>query len=225
MQTNILKIVIPSRFLLRNATLLLLSLSSTAYAYVDLQVGFSYSTRRVEALNASGEIDKDGGEALATNRGFNINWAWYLWEYTALEFNYAESEQQVVDDRVATSSDGTTIFNNINSLIKTKTEGVGIRQTFASRKARFIPSLSIGYARYTTSGQTKYQFTRSGVDDEVTIDRAGEVVNSSYATVSLAIRITKRMRLTVSANSIVPGVEIDQADKNITYSGGLSWIF
>jgi hypothetical protein len=198
---------------------------STAHAYVDLQVGFSFSTRRVEALDAGGDIDKDGGEALATNRGFNVNWAWYLWEYTALEFNYSESEQRVEDDRVASSSDGSTVFNNIDSLIKTKTEGIGIRQTFATRKSRFIPSLAIGYARYTTTGQTKYNFTRAGVDDEITIDREGEVVNSSYATVSLAIRIIKRMRLTLSARSIVPGVEIDQADKNITYSGGLSWIF
>jgi hypothetical protein len=216
MQTILLKLTILFSLLLT---------SVSAYSYVDLQVGFSHSTRRVEALDAGGDIDKDGGEAIATNKGFNVNWAWYLWEYTALEFNYAESEQRVKDDRIAVSSDGNTTFSNIDSLIKTKTQGIGIRQTFASRKARFIPSLSVGYARYTTSGQTNYKFSTGGVEDEVTIDREDEVVNSSYATFTLAIRITKRMRLTLSANSIVPGVEIDQADKNITYSGGLSWVF
>ena len=200
-------------------------LPSTLYAYVDLQLGFSFSTRRVEALDASGEVDPDGGEARSSTKGFNINWAWYLWEYTALELNYAESEERIQDDRKASTSDGLTVFNSIDSTIKTVTQGVGIRQTFAPRNARFIPSLSIGYARYITSGFTNYKFTSSGVDNEASLEREEEVTNSSYATASLAIRVTKRMRLTLSARSIVPGVEVDKADKNVTYSGGLSWVF
>lgn len=204
---------------------ILLLLPTISFAYVDLQVGYTFSSQTIDAVDSRGEVDEDGGAAIATNKGFTINWAWYLWEYTALEINYSQSEQRVEDNRVATSSDGSTIFNNIDSIIRTKTEGIGIRQTFAPRKARFIPSLSFGYARFTTSGETKYKFNRSGVDDEITIDRDAEVVNSSYATFSLAIRITRRMRLSLSARSVVPGVEIDKADKNITYTGGLSWVF
>ncbi len=203
----------------------ILCLVNCAHAYVDLQLGFSYSTRRVEATDSEGEIDPDLGEAQSTTRGFNVNWAWYIWETTAIELNYAESEERIEDSRSTTANSGAITIKNTDSKIKTVTQGVGIRQAFASRKSTFIPSLSIGYARYITSGETTYLLSDSGGDFEATIERDEETVNSSYATASLAIRITKLMRLSLSARTIVPGVEIEKADQNITYSGGLSWIF
>jgi hypothetical protein len=205
--------------------LVTLFLSSTAQAYVDLQVGFSYSTRRIEASNADGEIDPDLGEAQSTTKGFNVNWAWYIWETTALELNYAESEERIEDSRSTTANGGAITIKNTDSKVKTITQGVGIRQALASRKSTFIPSISIGYARYITSGETTYLLSDAVGDFEATIERDEETINSSYASVSLAIKITKLMRLALTARAIVPGVEIDKADQNITYSGGLSWIF
>ncbi len=200
-----------------------LFLISSAYCYVDLKLEYTYSTRRVEAVDADGELDADLGEAKSTTKGFSVNWAWYVWEYTAIEFNYAESEERIEDDRSAT--DGSITINNQDSLVKTTTQGVGIRQSFANRKARIIPSISIGYARYTTSGQTTYKLTDGGVAREIVLNRDKEVTNSSYASATLAFKITKLLRLTFSAKTIVPGFEIDKADKNVSYFGGLSWVF
>ena len=205
--------------------LLILTLATNLHAYVDLQLGFSFSNRRVEAIDAEGNVDENGGEATSSSRGVNINWAWYLWEYTALELNYAESEEIIEDSRVRASSDGAITFNNVRSTVKTKTQGVGVRQTFAPRSSRLIPSLSVGYARYITSGDTFYKYTSGGIDSETTIESEEEITNSSYATATLAIRVTKLMRVTLSARTVVPGVDFNEADKNITYSGGLSWVF
>lgn len=205
-------------------TILLISTSS-AYSYVDLNLSYSYTKRRVEGVDASGKSDPDFGEALSTTSGYYINWAWYMWEYTALELNYSESDEKLKDDRqVVDSSSGLTI-KEVNSLIKTTVQGIGIRQSFANRKAAFIPSLAIGYARLTTSGNTKYIVNESGTDYTLTYTRDKEVFNSSYVTLSLAIRITQLIRLTLTGKAVMPDMDTTQAENNLTYSAGFSWMF
>lgn len=199
--------------------------SSSAFAYVDLNLSYSYTKRRVEGVDTSGSSDPDFGEAISTTSGYYVNWAWYVFDYTALELNYSESDERLKDDReVIDTASGLTI-KEVNSVIKTTVKGVGIRQSFANRKSAFIPSLAIGYANLTTTGNTKYLISNAGTDYTLTYKRNKEVYNSSYITASLAIRLTELMRLTLSAKSVMPDMDTSQANNNLTYSAGFSWLF
>lgn len=199
--------------------------SFSAYSYVDLNLSYTFTQRRIEATNSSGESDPDLGVAVSTTKGYTASWAWYIWEYTALEFNYSETDQILEDDRaVVDSSSGITI-KNVNSLVKTTTQGVGIRQSLAGRKSAIIPSISIGYAKLITSGNTEYTLNQSGTDYELSLERDKEVYNSGYATFQLAFRFTKLMSLTLLAKSVFPDFKTEEAENNLTYSAGLSWMF
>jgi hypothetical protein len=199
--------------------------SLNAFSYVDLNLSYTFSERRIEATDASGNNNPDLGVAISTTKGVSVNWAWYIWEYTALELNYSETDQLLEDNReVVDSASGITI-KEVNSLVRTVVQGAGIRQSFANRKASIIPSISIGFAKLITSGDTRYTLNQAGTDYEVSLVRDREVYNSGYASFTLAFRITQLMRLTLMAKTVVPDFKTEEAKNNLTYSAGLSWMF
>lgn len=205
----------------------LLIFCQSAMAYVDLNLSYTYSVRRVEGVET--EANPDPGSAQTTSTGYIFNWAWFMWEYTALELNYSSTTQRLLDNREITTTDaGTgdpvTIKEQDNTVI-TEVAGVGIRQAFASRKSRIIPTLAIGYATYTTSGSTKFVIDYNGIQGTVDSEQEKEVFSSSYASFSLRFRLTQLMGLTIAAKTVMPEFETDQASNNMTYSAGLSWIF
>ncbi len=200
--------------------------SSNAFSYVDLNLSYSYSIRKVDGIET--DANPDPGSAKATTEGYTLNLAWYMWEYTALELNYSKSTQRLLDDREVSTTDGDgdpfTIKEQDNTVI-TQVSGVGIRQAFASRKARVIPSISIGYAKYVTSGNTKYKLDFDGTEFDYEEEQDKVESSSSYAAFSLRFRITQLMGLTIAAKTIMPDFDTEEADNNITYSAGLSWVF
>lgn len=204
--------------------LLTIFLTSNAIAYVDLGISYAYTKRRVEGAQIVG-ADEEPGEAITTTSRQGINWAWYIWDYTALELNYSESTERLVDNRETATDDNTVTIKEIDSTVISTVQGAGIRQSFASRKSRFIPSISIGYAKLTVSGTTKYILDVNGTEETITLERDKETFNSSYATVQLKIRITQLMGLTFAAKTVMPDFETSEADKNLTYSAGFSWVF
>lgn len=203
--------------------LLCLLISFDALAYVDLNLSYTYSLRRVKGIETS--TNPDPGEALSTTSGYTINWAWYIWEYTALEFNFGETTQRLKDDREIATDDDTLTILELDSTLVTQVQGVGIRQAFASRKASIIPSISIGYAQYTTSGKTKYSLDRNGTDDTLTVEKDKETFNSYYAGVGLKFRFTQLLGLTLAAKTVLQDLDTSEAGDNVTYSAGLSWVF
>jgi hypothetical protein len=203
--------------------LILCSLSTSALAYVDLSLNYTFSKSRVAADETDEEPDP--GAAVTTTQGYSAVWAWYIWEYTALEFNYSETTRHLLDDREAATDDDTLTIKKIDSTMMTEVAGVGIRQSFANRKARIIPSISLGYAKYTTSGVSKYLLDDNGTEEEIEIEKDKEVLSSSYAAVSIRFRFTQFMGLTLGAKTVMPDFETDKAADNMTYSAGLSWVF
>jgi hypothetical protein len=203
---------------------LFIFISFSAEAYVDLNLSYSFTKRKIEGIE-NDLSDEDPGEAVTTTSGVSINWAWYVWEYTALELNYSTSDERLQDNRETTTDDTTITIKQIDSLVKTQVSGVGIRQSFASRKARIIPSLSIGYAQLTTSGTTTYLLDNNGTEEELTIEQDKEVNNSGYVTFQIRFRLTQLMGLTLAAKSVMPDFDTDQAENNLTYSAGFSWVF
>jgi hypothetical protein len=200
--------------------------SSCAYGYVDLNLGYSFSMRKVDGVET--DTNPEPGSAQTTTSGYTLNWAWFVWEYTAIELNFSQTTQRLLDDREVSTEDSSGnpfTIKQQDSTVITQTSGIGIRQAFASRKARIIPTLAIGYAKYVTSGTTKYIFDFDGTELDFEQEQDKEEFSSSYASFSLRFRITQLMGLTISAKTVMPDFETDEAGNNVTYSAGLSWVF
>lgn len=203
--------------------LILVLNATTVFSYVDLNLSYTLSKRRIEGTDDS--VNTDTGSAETTSSGYTVNWAWYIWEYTALELNYAQSEERLKDDRGAVSSDGLTTILNVDSKVTTEIAGVGLRQSFANRKAAIVPSLSVGYAQYTTSGTTEYVVEEAGTEKNIEIEQDKKVFSSGYVAFSLRFKLTELMGLTVSAKTVMPDFNTSEAENNVTYAAGFSWIF
>lgn len=209
----------------QNLLIFLLLFSWNSLAYVDFSINYSQSIQKVEGIETTS--NPEPGAAITTTEGYTVNWAWYMWEYTALELNYSQTTERLLDDRQVSVVDGGTTFiiKEIDSTVLTEVAGAGIRQAFASRKAAIIPSLAIGYAKYTTSGTTKYTLDASGTELTTEDTQDKRIFSSSYAAFSLRFRITQLMGLTIAAKSIMPDFKTSEAQNNVTYSAGFSWIF
>lgn len=197
--------------------------ASTVLSYVDLNLSYTLSKRSIDGTDDS--INSDVGRAETSSSGYSVNWAWYIWDYTALELNYAQTEERLKDNRGAVSSDGQTTILNVDSSVTTEIAGVGLRQSFANRKASIVPSLSVGYAQFTTSGETSYVVEEGGVEKSIDIEQDKRVFSSGYIALMLRFRLTELMGLTVSAKTVMPEFDTTQAQNNVTYAAGFSWIF
>lgn len=206
--------------------LMLLIFSTSAFSYVDLNLSYTLSMRKVDGVET--ELNPEPGAAKTTTVGYIVNWAWFIWEYTALELNYSSTNQTLIDNREVSTTDGDgnpLIIKEQESVVITEVSGVGIRQAFASRKSRIIPTLAIGYAQYTTSGTTGYTLEFDGNDYSIENEQDKEVFSSSYASFSLRFRVTQLMGLTLAAKAVMPDFDTSQAANNVTYSAGFSWMF
>jgi hypothetical protein len=201
----------------------LILFSFNSYSYVELGLNYSFRQQIIDDPNT---IDtNDPKRSISTTKTYGFNWAWYIWEYTALEINYSESYNTVNDNREVDSSDGSITFTNVTSNTIQKVQGLGLRQSFANRKARFIPSLSIGYARLTTSGETEYEFTDSGTPDTVSIAQEEQIFDSAYVALQLRFRFTQLMGITLLGKTVMPDFDTSQLSNNVVYSAGFSWVF
>lgn len=202
--------------------IILIIFSFNAFSYVDLNLNYSFSRSVIDGEEIDGEDDQ---KATSTTERFAVNWAWFIWEYTALELNYSKSSKRLVDTRTYETDTASVKVIKQDNVVYTDVAGVGIKQSFANRKSFLIPSLSIGYAKLITSGETNYIFDISGSEEAVSSKTEKEEFNSSYVTFELRFRLTKLMGITLSANSVMPDFETDKLEDNITYSGGFSWVF
>ncbi len=204
-------------------------ISFSAQAYVDLSLNYNFTQRKIDGASQVDQLS-DPGQAVTTTEGWSVNWGWYIWAFTALELNYSQSKERLVDDRQTGTDNDSLVIKQIDSLVETEVMGIGLRQSFAGRKSLFIPSLAVGYARLTQSGKTSYLIEQddgagSATEDELTLNRDKEVFNSSYITASLRIRFTELIGLSLSAKSVMPDFETSKAGDNLTYSAGFSWVF
>ena len=197
-------------------------ISSAAYSYVDLSLNYTQSIRKIDGLNADGSVNEEEAAETST-KGWTVNWAWYIWEYTALEFNYGETETHFFDNREVI--DGSLTVKETETEFMTKISGAGIRQAFASRKAAIIPSIAIGYAKYTTSGTRKYLLNDGSSDIVIESETEPEEYMSSYAAASLKFRLTQYMGISFSAKTVMPDFKTSEAENNVTYSAGFNWMF
>lgn len=190
-------------------TLSILLSSFSTHAFVDFSANYWYSEQLYGIEDENKIISQTVG----------VNWAWYIWSTTAIELNYRQTVDE--DDFNTDVSDGSDTINRVYKRATTKVYGVGIRQAFAGRKARIIPSLFIGTAKQTTKEKTTFVINNNVADGKPT-----EVEqNSGQVSIALRIRITDLMGLRFSARSVFPDFDTSQIKNNVSYSAGLSWVF
>jgi hypothetical protein len=198
--------------------ILILIFSFSALSYVDLSLQYSASKR--ESIL---DPNIDGGITSETQT-FSVGWAWYIWEYTALELNYSKSKYTQTNTREQVIEPTVTITKTV-SITETEVKGAGLRFSLAKRKSFLIPTIAVGYALLTTNGNNITNFEVSGTPGEYPDELDEQESSSSYISAGLKVNITKLVGLQLNAKSVMEDFKLAEADKNITYLAGFSWVF
>lgn len=148
----------------------------------------------------------------------------YLFNLTAIEFNYSQTETVTSENNTLTIDSTYDLIGQQNNVL-VYSYGVGIRQAFASRKARFRPSMSLGYARQFTRDTTQATFRNNTtgntfiINDDVTKLRDDSV----FGSFNLELRLTQTISLRGSVRTIFKAFDFDRARDNVQYTAGFSW--
>jgi hypothetical protein len=201
--------------MIRNLIALVLLLTSfNTYALLELNGQYGYD-RQVFGENRQ---NKMVGET------FSGAIAWYLFETTAIEGNYNQTET-TTNQQTDVAIDSTYSVTGQKNVVLLYSYGLGVRQLLAGRKARILPSLSFGYARQFQKDQTTYTFKNESSGDSFTLTDAATKVryDSVFATFAINFKITKRFSLRVSANTIFEAFKFNRAQDNMKYLVGFTW--
>lgn len=161
------------------------------------------------------------------NRTYAAGLSTYIFDYTAIDLNASISSDITTENEKYTITG--TAFDVVGqqNRVASTVFGAGLKQSFAPRNARLIPSIALGYARQFVNYQsditienqtTKAQSTISGGETKQRID-------SVFGTFSLQLRLTERMSFKASVKTLIPAFELDKVRDNVKYAFGLSWIF
>jgi hypothetical protein len=180
----------------------------------ELNLEYLYSRQRygVERENSS------------TTTTYRAAWAWYLFNSTALELNYSESEQiNNQKEQNALSGTTVTITGYTNKIVNT-VYGVGLRQALAPKGSRFRPSISLGYAKQFVYDRTDYSFSESTSGSTFSLQGDPEKSrdDSIFGTFNLTMGITQRISLSGSVKTVFPAFDFDKARDYVQYTLGIS---
>ena len=191
----------------------ILSINTFAVTELDFEFGYDKQVFGSERENKS------------TSSSYSGSLAFYFLSMTAIEFNYSQTEDRTTSQYDI--SDGVIILDSQFDNIRSTTYGVGIRQALASRNSFLIPTISIGWARqkFVDSSETTYTSVSSGQSIVIRDEEEVREADSVFASFGLKIRLTKRLSLKGSVNTVFEAFEFNQAKDQLSYRAGLSWIF
>jgi len=152
--------------------------------------------------------------------------AFYIWNNTALEINYSQSQRD--DDSNTNYTIGLTKITKRIDHTDSKVYGLGLRQAFAGKNATIRPTLSLGYARQFDSSYIKFNYTdlNSSIDyKDIRLDNASNEVNSVFATLALNIKLTQYLSLRSAVNTVFEAFKFNKAKDYLKYSAGFTWFF
>jgi len=206
---NRLKKYILSLFLLTTTLL-----SNSSWALIEINGDYGLS-KQVYGANRNNEIE-------ATTIGGAV--ALYLYERTAIELNYSQTET-ITEERNNLRIDQNFDLIGQTNKVLVYSYGVGIRQAFASRKARFKPSISLGYARQFIRDTTEASFRNNLTGETFTVsDDVSKLRDDSvFGSFALEMRITSRISLRGSVRTTFRAFDFDKAQDNVRYMIGFSW--
>lgn len=200
---------------MRNLLLLLCCLlTNTSWALFEISGEYGLD-RQVYGTDRQNEI---------TSRTYSASLALYLFNYTAIEFNYGQT-RTITDERYPVTTGAEFEAASKIGTVEIESYGLGIRQAFAPRKARFVPTLSLGYAKRFARDYTSGVIRRNsdGATFEYVTATSKLRFDSVFATLGLNIRLTRMLSLRVSAQTIFKAFEFNRAQDNMKYLAGFSW--
>lgn len=191
--------------------------STPASAIMEISGNFGYD-KTVFGSNRENDI---------TNRTWSGTIALYLWNMTAIELNYSDTEKVTTENTDRDIDEIGAVRLGYQQQISTKVYGVGIRQAFANRKSRIIPMISVGYAKQFSEddGDATYQLDSDNTIQKVTFDIVKKRQDSIFASFQLKFRITGGFSIQGSVKTIFPAFEYNEAKNNLKYLAGFSWMF
>ncbi len=159
-------------------------------------------------------------------RTYSAGLSTYFWDYTALDLSASKSSDITTENQTYIITTGFNLVGQQNR-VNTTVYGVGIKQSFAPRSARLIPSLSIGYARQFTDSQQDLVILNTTTNARTTLTdtTATQKINSVYGTFSLQLKMTERLSLKGSVKTLFQAFKFNQAKDTLKYSFGISWVF
>lgn len=194
--------------------ILALLLAKSSFALIEINGEYGLSTQRYGSERTN--------EIKSTTFGGAI--ALYLFDTTAIEVNYSQTET-ITQENNLISIDSTFDLVSQENNVLVYSYGIGIRQAFASRKARFRPSLSLGYARQFIRDTTRASFRNNttGTIFDVSENPTKLRDDSVFGSFNLELRLTQRVSLRGSIKTIFKAFEFNRAQDNVRYLVGFSW--
>jgi hypothetical protein len=189
----------------------------------------NFSSHALFELGGQYGLDK---QVYGQNRQNNISsttysgsLALYLFNYTAIEVNYGKTT--TVTDEKTVSFAGSETFEIASKVgtVEIESYGIGIRQAFAHHKARFVPTLSLGYAKRFAKDFSNGTFRQTSTGDDFRFASSVSKVrfDSVFATLGLNIKMTRTISLRASAQTIFKAFDFNRAQDNVKYLLGFSW--
>jgi len=188
--------------------------SQSSFALIELNGEYGLSTQKYGA-DRSNNIE-------ATTIGGSV--ALYLFNLTAIELNYSQTETVTTENNTLRINDTFDLISQENNVL-VYSYGIGIRQAFASRKARFRPSMSIGYARQFIRDTTEATFRDNDTGQTFSIsDDVSKLRDDSvFGSFNLELKLTQTISLRGSVKTIFKAFDFDKAKDNVQYTVGFSW--
>lgn len=162
----------------------------------------------------------------SVSRNYSIGFSSYLFDKTALDFNFSDNQDVTTQNDRYTVATGLDVISQQNKM-RTNVYGVGLKQMLAGRGSRIIPVISAGYARqFTTSnGDITAENTVTKAQTVYYLVETKQRYNSVFGSFSLQLKLTERFSLKGSVRTLIPAFEFDKAKDNLKYLVGFSWIF
>ena len=160
------------------------------------------------------------------NRTYSGALSTYIFDYTAIDLNASKSSDITTENERYNVTTGLDLVGQQNR-VTTNVFGAGLKQTFAPRNARLIPSVALGYARQFVNYQSDLTIENTSSKARTTVS-GGETkqrIDSVFGTFALQLRLTERMSLKGSVKTLFPAFKLNQIRDNVKYAFGFSWIF
>lgn len=197
-------------------TTLALFTSTLCFGFTEFSLEGSYSKRVFGSARQNDQITKT----------YSGSVAFYLFSYTAIEFNYVQSDEETIERTELTTTEDSVVFKGYKTTVRNTVRGIGIRQAFAGRKAPIRPLLSLGYAKQKVRDSTQYTYELVSTGQQIKLKSPTQEFedDSVFASFSLQFNLTQTMSLSASVRTVFPAFEFEKAQDYLKYTVGLTWL-
>lgn len=200
------------KYLIKSIFIFLLSINS--FALLEIGGDFSYDRDVFGTDRASKSTSRTWGSTLA----------WHLWKYTAIELNYYHTEDTTIVNETVSYDDLSVSVLGQSTYVRSQNYGIGLRQSFSSRKAFLQPSISLGYAKMFSETSTNYK-VRDDSNGSVSTSiqpTTKSRYDSMFGTFSLKLRLHKRFSLRGSMQTYIRAFDWNGAKNDLRYTVGFT---